>query len=82
MTHETFYKWFTTFLQEKGVDMSEVINDQLQIGDVCQAICDSNNLEDKRMIKKKIVYLDFHNQPIEPFFVHLSKALSEKGSQC
>jgi hypothetical protein len=72
-----FYEWFTTFLKEKQIDMSEFCEKGIQVGDVCQAICDTTN-EEQSKIKEMLVKLDFKNGNIYHFFNHLSKALNEK----
>jgi len=70
----TFYKWFTTFLQEKEIDMSEFLSSGKQVGDVCQAICDTTSNEQNK-IKKMLVMIDFRNGSVTHYFNHLSQAL-------
>jgi hypothetical protein len=72
-----FYEWFTTFLEEKEIDMSEFCENGIQVGDVCQAICDTNSKEQSQ-IKEILVLLDCKNGNIYHFLNHLSGALNKK----
>ena len=72
----SFQKWFTTFLEEKQVDMSEFTgHHNVQIGDVCQKIMNTTPAEQK-CIKTIIVKIDFENGNINNFFNHLAKPIS------
>lgn len=70
-----FYKWFTTFIEEKGIDMAEPLRDGVQVGDVCQAIVNAPASE-QNGIKAMIVKIDFVNGDVVDYFRHLSNALS------
>lgn len=72
-----FYKWFITFIEEKELDMSEFLTDDIQAGDVCQKIVDTAPKEQEK-IKETLVMLDFKNANIYHYFKHLSGALKEK----
>lgn len=69
-----FYRWFCTFLEEKGIDLSLPINDRLQVGDVCQAICDTSP-EEQKAIQHTLVMIDFKNGNVYHYFNHLAQAL-------
>jgi hypothetical protein len=53
-----FNQWFTTFLEEKGVDMSEYCKagdgSMLQYGDVCSAILSAPAHEQDKIKKMEI----------------------------
>jgi len=69
-----FYNWFTTFLNEKNIEMGEFLQNNKQVGDVCQAICDTCPSEQSK-IKDILVQIDFSNGNVYHFLNHLSKAL-------
>lgn len=69
-----FYDWFTLFLEEKKIDLSEFCREGIQVGDVCQAICDTNE-EEQEAIKKTLITLDLKNGDFMHYFTHLSQAL-------
>ena len=73
----SFYEWFTTFLEEKKIDLSEPVGRGIQVGDVCQAIVDTSEDEQKK-IKNTIVKIDFFNGDVIHFFKHLGQALGTK----
>lgn len=77
----TFNKWFDTFLEEKNLPYAEwelrnndgvlnFINSDVVIESIKNA--PSN---EKKQIKKMIVYLDFKNLDINDYFKHLAGAL-------
>ena len=74
----SFQKWFRTFLEEKKIDMSEILvhegDKMVQVGDVCQAIFDTS-AEEQAKIKTTIVFIDFSNGNVYKYFKHLSQAL-------
>lgn len=70
-----FDTWLMTLLEEKGIDLGEYVNDFLQIGDVVQFILLAPDHEQKA-IKNVIVNLDFKNQRIDKYLVHLSAAIT------
>lgn len=81
MTQYTaFQKWFTTFLEEKGVDMSEFVTagdgSSLQVGDVCSVIMGAPS-DEQASIKKTLVLIDFKNGSVLHFIKHLAKALND-----
>lgn len=73
-----FYNWFITFLEEKKIDMSDVLvhtDDKIiQVGDVCQAIVDTTS-EEQKQIKDMLVHIDFKNGDVLHYLKHLSQAL-------
>lgn len=78
MPNTAFYTWFTTFLAEKNIDMSEVLvnTDEkfIQVGDVCQAIVNTTP-EEQASIKEMLVHIDFKNGDVLHYLKHLSQAL-------
>jgi hypothetical protein len=74
-----FNKWFLTFLEEKGTDMSECCEagdgTLLQYGDVCSAIL-SAPAHEQAGIKKMLVMIDFKNGSVGHYIEHLAKALN------
>lgn len=78
-----FYDWFTRFLEEKGIDLAEPVTGkdgvQLQIGDVCQAICDTS-ADEQRKIKDTLVKIDFANGDVYHYLRHLAQALDKPAS--
>lgn len=73
-----FYDWFTTFLEEKEVDMSLPLNGHVQVGDVCQFICYTTP-EEQAKIKHTLVLIDFKNGDVYHFFRHLAQALTPEA---
>lgn len=73
-----FYLWFTTFLEEKEVDLSLPLNDHVQVGDVCQFICETTP-DEQAKIKMTLVKIDFYNGDVYHFFGHLAKALTPEA---
>lgn len=75
---KSFYDWFTTFIEEKGIELGEFFTNkkgvQLQIGDVVQAIINAPDHEQEK-IKDIIVKIDFINGDVCHFFRHLGNAL-------
>jgi hypothetical protein len=70
--------WVATFCEEKGIDLGDYTTngrgELIQIGHVVSEII-SAPYEELKAIMKKMIWLDFKNQPIEPFIEHLAKAL-------
>ena len=71
-----FQQWFTRFLEEKAIDMSECTPQKgVQIGDVCSKIM-STSADEQTEIKKILVKIDFYNGDVYHFFNHLSGSIS------
>jgi len=73
-----FQVWFRTFLEEKEIDMSEILRwngkEMVQVGDVCQAIFDTTPSEQSK-IMDTLVIIDFKNASVLHYFKHLAQAL-------
>lgn len=76
-----FEKWLDTFIDEKGIDLSEEfestrngISMTFSYQDVVDNI-KATTKEEQTQIKNKIVQLDFYNSDIKDFLKHLSTAL-------
>ncbi len=78
--YTSFQKWFTTFLKEKGVDLSDYCRagdgTLLQLGDVASAVMTASANE-QAQIKDKLVMIDFKNGDVTHFLKHLARALDE-----
>lgn len=77
---ESFYDWFTRLIEEKELDMSEFCTDGIQVGDVCQAICDAPASEQEK-VKNILIMLDFNNKDMLHFFNYLALKLDKKDIQ-
>ena len=74
--YTAFQKWFTTFLEEKGVDMAEFMgHHEVQAGDVCTKIMNTTK-EEQKQIKDILVKIDFANGDVNHFFKHLAKSIT------
>ena len=76
-----FEKWLDTFIDEKGIDLSEEFKSTkdgfsmtLSYQDVIDNI-KTTTKEEQSQIKNKLVQLDFYNSDIKDFLRHLSTAL-------
>lgn len=69
----SFYKWFTTFIEEKELDLSDYCHKGVQYGDVCQGICDTT-AEEQAQIKATLVWIDCKNGDIKHYLKHLGQA--------
>ncbi len=72
-----FIKWFNTFLEEKKIELGDYLTDDIQVGDVCQAIVDTTDSEQAK-IKDTLVKIDFKNGNVCHYLKHLSQALEKK----
>ena len=78
--NKSFNTWLDTFIDEKGIDLDEtfeISTDNLlhlfSYGFIVECIKNTTASEQKA-IKNKIVYIDFKNGDVLPFFRHLAKA--------
>lgn len=72
-----FSKWLATFVEEKGLDLSEYVqgkNITLQVGDVLSAMNSAPESE-QAQIKKTLVMIDFKNGDVMHFIRHIAQAL-------
>lgn len=84
-THTTpkytaFQKWFVTFCEEKGIDMSLPVTCSdgiLQVGDVCSVIMNCTKNEQDQ-IKDTLVKIDFKNGDVYHFLKFLALKLNTK----
>lgn len=76
-----FNKWFKKFLEEKDLDMSELLFKNVQIGDICKNviigdICKnimSTRTVEKNIIKNTIMKIDFKKADIKRYFRFLAR---------
>ena len=68
---DPFYNWFCTFLEEKEIDLSIFLTEDIQVGDICQAIVDTTEKE-RTDIKNMLVKIDFQNGNVYDFFKYLA----------
>jgi hypothetical protein len=79
----SFSKWVRVFLSEKGIYLEEVLEvegkewgvNYMPVG-VLVEFMDGAPKHEQAGIKSMMVKLDFHNAPIEPYLVHLAKAIA------
>jgi|GEM_PF-4012315 len=71
-----FQRWFITFIEEKGIDLSEYadIERKIQCGDVCQYIMETT-ADEQQKIKDMICKIDFNNGSVHGYLAHLAQAL-------
>ncbi len=75
-----FQRWFVTFIEEKGFDLSEFVDckdGQIQLGDVLTAIM-AAPIGEQIGIKDSLVRIDFKNGDCLDYFKFLAKALTKK----
>ena len=79
---DPFYQWFTTFLEEKEIELGEGFkNDKgiyFQLGDIVQTIISFSPPEEQEEIKKILVQIDFLNGDPLHFFRHIANALTQE----
>lgn len=83
-----FNKWLDNFIEEKGIDLNEVIEVKtennthyFEVGNVVENI-KATSQQEQAKIKDMIVKIDFYNGDILDYFKHLAQALAknyEKG---
>lgn len=80
---KTFDKWLDTFIEEKGIDIHNVVEVKteqnthfFEIGNIIENI-KATTQEEQEQIKDMIVKIDFHNGDVVDYFTHLAKALAE-----
>ena len=77
-----FHSWLTTFIEEKGLDLSELVEAQdgkrTQCGNVIQAMCGASPAE-QAGIKTTLVTIDFKNGDPMHFVRHLAKAQTARA---
>lgn len=78
-----FNKWLDTFIEEKGIDLEQVIEIKtetnthyFEVGNIIANI-KATTLEEQAGIKDMIVKIDFHNGDVVDYFRHLAQALAE-----
>ena len=78
-----FNKWLDTFIEEKGIDLEQVIEIKtednthyFEIGNIIANI-KATTPEEQAGIKDMIVKIDFHNGDVVDYFRHLAQALAE-----
>jgi hypothetical protein len=79
-----FTKWLDTFIEEKGIDQTEVFEvegatygtNYIPLGVVVEHMKIAPPAE-QAAIKRTIVKIDFLNQNPVPFFKHLAKAIAQ-----
>lgn len=78
-----FNKWLDTFIEEKGIDLQQVIEIKtennthyFELGNVIDNI-KTTTPEEQADIKDMIVKIDFHNADVVDYFKHLAQALAE-----
>ena len=79
-----FNKWLDTFIEEKGIDLEQVIEIKtetnthyFEVGNIVDNI-KATTPEEQAGIKDMIVKIDFHNGEVVDYFRHLAHALAEK----
>ena len=80
---DSFIKWLDTFIEEKGIDLNDVVeittNNNthfFEIGNIVEHI-KATTKEEQTAIKDMIVKIDFHNGDVIDYFKHLAKALAD-----
>lgn len=80
---DSFNKWLDTFIEEKGIDLNDVVeittNNNthfFEIGNIVEHI-KATTKEEQTAIKDMIVKIDFHNGDVIDYFKHLAKALAD-----
>ena len=80
---DSFNKWLDTFIEEKGIDLNNVVEITtntkthfFEIGNIVEHI-KTTTQEEQRAIKDMMIKIDFHNGDIIDYFKHLAKALAE-----
>lgn len=78
-----FNKWLDTFIEEKGIDLEQVIEIKtktnthcLEVGNIIENI-KATTPDEQVGIKNMIVKIDFHNGDVVGYFRHLAHALAE-----
>jgi len=78
-----FNKWLDTFIEEKGIDLEQVIEIKtennthyFEVGNIVANI-KATTTEEQAGIKDMIVKIDFHNGDVVDYFRHLAQALAE-----
>ena len=78
----SFSKWLDTFLEEKGIDMEDVLEvkgrsgiNWMPVGVVVSAMKRAPAHE-QRGIKTMLVKIDFYNAPVLPYLAHLAQAIA------
>jgi len=80
---DSFNKWLDTFIEEKGIDLNDVVeittNNNthfFEIGNIVEHI-KATTKEEQTAIKDMIVKIDFHNGDVIDYLKHLAKALAD-----
>ena len=82
-----FNKWLDTFIEEKGIDLEQVIEIKtesnthyFEVGNIVENI-KATTTEEQAQIKDMIVKIDFHNGDVVDYFRHLAQALVQNYEQ-
>lgn len=82
MTSATFNNWLETFLDEKGVDMEQILtvpgpsgDNHMPVSILVDAIKQAP-LHEQAGIKNMIVRIDFVNRDVIRYFRHLAQAIA------
>lgn len=82
-----FNKWLDTFIEEKGIDLEQVIEIKtetnthyFEVGNIIDNI-KATTPEEQAKIKDMIVKIDFYNGDVVDYFRHLAQALAENYEQ-
>lgn len=82
MNQKQFNDWLDKFIKEKAVELDWPITVQgpsgpnyMTVATVIEHMKVANAAE-QMLIYDRLVRLDFHNQPVMPFFEHLAKAIA------
>lgn len=78
----SFAKWLDTFLEEKGIDMEEVLEVEGRSGTnwmpvgVLVSVMKRAPEHEQKGIKTMLVKIDFYNAPVLPYLAHLAQAIA------
>lgn len=82
-SESAFNKWLDTFIEEKGIDLKQVIEIKkednihyFEIGNIVDNI-KTTTPEEQEEIKNVIVKIDFYNGDVIDYFKHLAQALAK-----
>lgn len=77
-----FNQWIDRFIEEKGIDKEMILKAEgasgvnyIPLEAVIETMKGTSETE-QDYIRNQIIWLDFENKPIVPFFEHLAKAVA------
>lgn len=82
-SESAFNKWLDTFIEEKGIDLKQVIEikteDNIHYFEIENIVDNIKHTtpEEQEEIKNVIVKIDFHNGDVIDYFKHLAQALAK-----